>query len=259
MSKLLSYRKLFQTVSLLISFYFLINLISNNFIVAHQFCPFSSICFGVAELNPVFKYSLFIVPVIIGIGIVFIGIFTGRAFCGFICPIGTWQEFTNKLATDNLKIKQIKIPSKTHKTMSLLKYAILLFTIVSAYFLRQYLYVNLCPVMSVSRLEFVSIGGVIILSTIVILPLFVKRFWCNYICPYAALMNIFIFIGQILHIPRAKITRDKSICINCKICSSKCPMNIQIDNSTIIYDPNCIYCGECISACPVNEGLKFKR
>ena len=49
----------------------------------------------------------------------------GRAFCGWLCPFGSFQELLGKLA-QYLKIPQIKIPEKINKNALNIKYIILL-------------------------------------------------------------------------------------------------------------------------------------
>ena len=104
----------------------------------------------------------------------------------------------------------------------------------------------------------IELFAIFILSTIFIIPIFIERYWCRYLCPYAALMNIIQWIGKFLHIPRMKIHGTESACVNCKLCDRYCPMQIKISKKSYVNDPECIQCGLCIEKCPVQGGLSFK-
>ena len=109
---------------------------------------------------------------------------------------------------------------------------------------------DFCPVIAISFPLQITIWGALSLVLIFLLGIFIERFWCRYICPYAALMNIFIYLGKLLHIKRKVIRVNTNNCISCNLCNKACPMNINIVMQTKVTDPNCIYCENCIDKCP---------
>lgn len=127
----------------------------------------------------------------------------------------------------------------------------------------------------------------------------VKMFWCKYLCPLNALFNVFrfslIIIGMTLvyaitiflnldipfywflgslcligyiaelstrkckHLPMLKITRDEHKCINCGLCSKKCPQGIDVANLKVVDKADCNLCGECVACCPVENTLTINK
>ena len=47
---------------------------------------------------------------------------------------------------------------------------------------------------------------------------------------------------------------DPDLCIDCGICKTVCPM--QLEGSEIAEKPDCIKCGRCVEACP-KDALSF--
>lgn len=187
---------------------------------------------------------------IIGLLIAISTIFFGRKFCGYICFLGTLQEYLFKL---NPQKRKTQLPLRIHRTLGVVKYIILIITFIMALFLIQYLYMPFCPVVAISFPESISVSGIISLIIIFIGGFFIERFWCRYLCPYAALMNIFQFIGKISGTKKHVIKKNREICIDCSICTKNCPMNIDISKYEGITDPNCIHCLKCIQSCPIDD------
>ncbi|MBC8415005.1 MAG: 4Fe-4S binding protein [Candidatus Cloacimonetes bacterium] len=240
-------RKLIQNIFLGLWVIFILILIPYKFHTCHQFCPYATICFGTMTLNGYFAY---IQIVVIGLLIAVSTIFIGRKFCGYICFLGTMQEYLFKL---NPQKRKTQLPLTIHRILGVVKYVILIITFIMALFLIQYLYMSFCPVVAISFPNSISFFGIITLIIIFVGGFFIERSWCRYLCPYAALMNIFQFIGKITGIKKHVIKRNWEVCIDCGICTKNCPMNIDISKYEDITDHNCIHCLKCIKFCPKDD------
>jgi len=218
---------------------------------SHQFCPYASVCFG--AMLPA-GYVAYLPMISLGLLIVVLSIFWGRKFCGYICFWGTLQE---RLFTLNKRKNKISVPPKLEIFLKLLKYLIFFATLGLAGSLLAYKYMDFCPVLALSFPAQLTLGGGLVLLIIVVGGFFIERFWCRYLCPYAAFMNLFIYLGKILHLKRKVIRVELAECISCTLCDKACPMNIKIIKMSQVSDPNCIYCGNCIEKCPKN-GISFK-
>lgn len=237
-----------QLFFLIVSLTLLALLILGFLGVSHSYCPFASVCFGILGLSPAVSVWLFKTAAIVGILIAFSTIFWGRKFCGYICFLGTLQEFIYNLNCSREKYCR-KLSYKIHLILRVLKYLVLIFTAVTAFLALQYLYMKFCPVYALAHPQNISLAAVFTLIVIFVLGVWVERFWCRYLCPYAALMNLFQYMGKLLGIKRQKIRRNIEASVNCKTCSNYCPMGIKIECKEEISNINCIHCGRCVRKC----------
>ncbi len=224
-------------------------------------CPIRAIEVGLFEGK--LKWKILIFPfVIIG----FIGITTGRAMCGWACPIGLLQRATGKV---NRKIKT-KVPflskidhSKIDHYLRYTKYVVFVALVILTPIFIAYMFTDICPV-GILTGTFAVLGlnpGVykpseyflpafIVFILFVILILIVERGWCRYFCPVGAMLAPFNKVS-FLH-----VDVDIENCIHCNACSDVCPMGIDVPNMN--RDPECILCGKCVNECPKNL-IKFKK
>ncbi len=251
-------RKSFQYTVLGIAILLIILLIKNVLCVAHEFCPYSAICFGVMSLKPGFAKLLFPISVFSGILIVISTIFIGRRFCGYICPFGTMQEIIHKLNQKSKKNKQLQLPNWLHKYLNAVKYLILMITILAVFRATQFIYMKFCPVLAVSHPQNITISSAFTLFVIFGFGYFINRFWCRYLCPFAALMNVFQYLGKLLHLTSKRVQANEKLCKNCRLCAKNCPMQIVVYEKKRVENVNCIFCLECIESCPVENGIEIK-
>jgi len=223
-------------------------------------CPLRAIEKAVYDHS--FSWKIFIYPFLI---LGFFGILTGRAICGWACPIGLLQRGTGRVAR---KLKKYKIiqkigQNKIEPYLRYVKYFILIgFVIITPYFIR-FIFTDICPVgfltgsipvLILNPGKFIP--GVYFWLALIIFILFillifvVERGWCRYFCPVGAILAPFNKIS-FLH-----VHVNKEECINCNSCSLECPMGIDVPNMN--RDPECILCGKCINVCPKNI-ISYKR
>ncbi len=199
-----------------------------------------------------------------------------RTWCGFICPIGTLQDFISAIRK-RLFTPGIRFSETTLRRLSPVKYAflaiVLLFPLLTnlGVLPREFIvsFCYLCPVKMVGSLLSAetrywtilsgSIGSMILTTVgMIITGLFVtgvtikSRFWC-FFCPLGCL--------QYLAAKRSllKLEKNGDACTRCGNCSLVCDMDIReiaddVSNPDIITD-RCIVCMKCISACPEDDAL----
>ncbi|MFQ5686807.1 MAG: 4Fe-4S binding protein [Candidatus Scalindua sp.] len=97
-----------------------------------------------------------------------------------------------------------------------------------------------------------SMLAIIILSVIFIFSVFNKNYWCRYFCPYGALIGILGWASAI------RIVRNKKTCIDCSKCTVACPVYIEVEKKSIVYDVECLGCYDCVDSCPVDGALDMK-
>jgi len=250
-SRIYCWRLLIQLLALFFSLGWLIAVTWGIRISIHAICMYSSVCFGLGKSGSLVSAgAVLAISVLISLLILVITVFRGREFCGYLCPIGTVQDLLFSFRKRAYR-KQHRFPIIQERKFCLIKYGVLFITAFLALFGLAYLYIRLCPVYALSLLPRMLAPGLGILVFLVILPgLFMERFWCRFICPFAALMNIFQALGDLFGIKRRKIIRNLERCIDCGLCCLHCPMNINVTETEAVQSFDCIHCQQCVCNCP---------
>ena len=172
----------------------------------------------------------------------------GVLFCGWICPLGTLQDWAYKLGR-KLKLPLFRMPYKVQRYLQLSRYILYFLLTLGVTFTVLQGTKNLSALMKGKE---IALASLIVLIIFVLAGLFFNRPFCNYICTGGARRGLWSVIRII------GIRRDTSRCINCKLCSKSCPMNIDVANTDFVRHPNCIGCMSCLSACP-RKCISFKH
>jgi ferredoxin len=182
-----------------------------------------------------------------------------KAFCSFLCPVGTFSEYLWRLGRFVYR-RNIALPRWLDVPLRALKYALLGFFVWSiarmdlptldAFIGSPYNKVaDIKLYLFFAQLSGLALKVVVVL---VVLSLFIKNVWCRYLCPYGALLGI---VG--LFSP-AKIARNKDRCIDCRLCTRACPSAIPIHRRGRVWSDECTSCLECVAVCPVKQTLEVK-
>ena len=205
----------------------------------------------VPEVHPA---GLFLLAAFLTISIVF-----RKAFCSWLCPIGTISEWLWKGGRE-LFGRSFVIPRWLDIPLRGLKYilmALFLWVVVTMPVpqLRDFLESPYGLVADVKMLDFFREAGrltIDVCAVLVILSVLTKNFWCRYLCPYGALMGLASLLSP------ARITRDPISCIDCGKCAKACPSMIPVDVLRTVRTPECNGCLSCVSVCPVKDALEMR-
>ena len=210
-----------------------------------------------------FSWKLLLYPLLI-LGTV--GIITGRAVCGWACPIGLLQRTTGRIA----RFLKRKFPilkkigkHRIERYFRYTKYIVLISLVFLTSIFLGFVFTDICPVGMLTGTFpiFALKPGIYVPDTyfyvafvifvlFLLLILLIERGWCRYFCPVGAILAPFNKISYL------SVEVNKKECIHCNVCSEICPMGIDVPNMD--RDPECILCGKCINACPKNV-IKYKR
>ncbi|MEZ0537485.1 4Fe-4S binding protein [Caldicellulosiruptoraceae bacterium PP1] len=178
-----------------------------------------------------------------------ITILLGRFFCGWICSFGTVFSYLNKIVKKVFKIK-ININEKIDNYLKYSKYIILFLIALFIWTLNYNILKSFSPWDAFSELIALSSGvisykgGLLILSFIFIISIFVERAFCRYFCPLGALFSI----TSKLRILR--IRKKNNNCGNCMICTNECEMGLPLNRLDEVKSGECLNCFRCVSSCP---------
>ncbi|MEL7646555.1 MAG: 4Fe-4S binding protein [Sedimentibacter sp.] len=224
----------------------------------HALCPFG----GVVTLYNLFTLGTFIKKIhmssVILMSVIFIlAILFGPVFCGWVCPLGSAQEWVGKAGRKIFKNRYNSVvPKKADRILRYLRYGVLIWVVYITSISGYLIFDKVDPYNALFSFwsEEAAPFAIAVLVVTLVLSLFTERPWCKYACPYGALLGITnkfrIF----------KIRRNDSSCISCRKCDRSCPMNIEVSSSDTIRDLQCISCFECTSerSCPVDNTVNLQ-
>ena len=180
-------------------------------------------------------------------------VLVGRFFCGFFCSFGAVQDLlwfgSHRLRALFPGKRNLK---KADRIFRFAKYAVFFYFIIFIWsgvtavktagpwqVFGQYVSFGHWPGLKL----LLSVGGVLLLL-IFIGSLFVQRFFCRYFCPMGAIYSL---ISQASFL---KIDKPRDGCGKCHLCTSKCPMGMDLTKKDRIAGGECISCQKCVSWCP---------
>ena len=195
--------------------------------------------------------SLFLIAAFLLISLLF-----RKAFCSWLCPVGTLAEYLWKLGHYTFR-RTFILPRWLDLALRSLKYLLLGFFAyavagMTAASIAEFLSSPYGLVVDVRMLNFFRyLGGTaaFILLGIIIASLFVQNFWCRYLCPYGALMGLVSLASPL------RISRKASACIDCAKCAKACPAALPVDKLVQIRSAECTACMECVAVCPAQDAL----
>jgi polyferredoxin len=179
-----------------------------------------------------------------------------KAFCGWLCPIGTVSEYLWRAGRLAFR-RNYRLPRWVDLALRSLKYiALALFAYavagMSAEAIEQFLGSPYGLIVDVRMLNFFRyLGGsaAYVILGLLLASLFVPHFWCRYLCPYGA------FLGMASALSPLRIRRKESTCIDCAKCAKACPASLPVDKLVEVRSPECSACLECIAVCPAKDTL----
>ncbi|MCM0647594.1 4Fe-4S binding protein [Clostridium swellfunianum] len=223
----------------------------------HALCPFG----GVTTIYQFLTAGTFVKKlhesslVLMAIGILLAVLF-GPVFCGWVCPLGAFQEWISKIGKKIFKKRYNKfIPYKYDKYLRYLRYIILVWVVYMTAATGKIAFEAYDPFYTLFNLwsSELAVSGLIILISVVLASLFVERPWCKYACPYGAFLGIFNLFRVF------GIKRNSATCVSCKKCDKSCPMNINVSETSAVKNHQCISCMKCTSeeTCSVSSTVNL--
>ena len=223
----------------------------------HALCPFG----GVVTIYQYATVGTFVQKihesafVLMVIGFV-LAILFGPVFCGWVCPLGTVQEWVAKWGKKLFKRRYNHfVPPQTDNILRYARYIVLAWVLYVTAVSGKLIFADYDPYFALFNFwsEEVTWQALTILGLTLGLSLFVERPWCKYACPYGAVLGI----SNLFRV--FQIRRAESTCKADGACSILCPMNIPVDSVKTVRDHQCISCLECTSeaVCPVAKTVIF--
>jgi len=224
------------------------------------FLPISSLMslyyfFLSGEIHNYHPAGVFILIAIILMSVVF-----SKAFCSWLCPVGTLSEY---LADFGEKVfrRRIRMPKFLDWPLRSLKYLLLGFFVYAIFgamgreSLKAFLDTPYNLVADVKMYYFfadISQFALIVIAALIALSIAFRGFWCRYLCPYGALLGLIGLISP------NRIKRNAMSCIDCGKCAMACPSAIKVDKVLTVVSDECTSCMQCVDSCPVADTLEIR-
>jgi polyferredoxin len=181
-----------------------------------------------------------------------------KAFCSWLCPVGTISEYLWRLGQRVFR-RNFPLPRWLDLPLRGLKYLLLGFFVWAVYrmsaeaielFMRSP-YGLIADVKMLNFFRFLGQTGLIVIGLLVLLSIVIKNFWCRYLCPYGALLGLTSLASPL------RVRRSPAACIDCSKCAQACPSNLAVDQLVTIKSAECTGCLECVAACPAQNALQL--
>jgi polyferredoxin len=200
------------------------------------------------------KSGVINISVIVILAVIISGFFFRRSFCGWLCPGGGCQ-----LVSSSLNDKRIQ-----NQKLNWFRISMVVGWIIAM--ILTFIKGGKIPILDIgnpgagkfaaSNIRYFLPYIPVVLFVFLFVSLFGRRGFCNRGCWIYPLLAFTTKAGRTMKTPSlyVKITDNKS-CTNCKICTKKCPMSIDVAENVQLFNklPNhCIQCGICIDVCKKN-------
>jgi polyferredoxin len=181
-----------------------------------------------------------------------------KAFCSWLCPIGTLSEYLWR-AGRRILGRNFHLPRWLDLPLRGLKYMLLGFFVwavanMSADAIEQFMRSPYGAIADVRMLNFFRDLGktaAVVLGILVLASVLVQNFWCRYLCPYGALLGMASLLSPL------RIRRSAGACIDCAKCAKVCPSALPVDKLLTIKSAECTGCLECVAVCPSEDALQL--
>jgi polyferredoxin len=179
-----------------------------------------------------------------------------KSFCGWLCPVGAISEYLWRLGRQTFG-RNFHLPRRADIALRSLKYLLMglfLYAVgsMSVGAIRAFLegpYGIVDDVKMLNFFRYLGLGGGVAVAVLVVASVFVQNFWCRYLCPYGALMELAGLASPL------RIRRVENLCIDCGKCASACPSILPVDQLIQIRSAECTGCMQCVAECPAAGAL----
>ena len=200
--------------------------------------------------------------VVLLISVLLFTVVFGRFFCGYACAFGTLGDAVYALfipIRKALNIPDNPMPEKVQRGLQFVKYGVLA-AICALCFTGAWISISgyspwtAFAGMVAGSVDGIDVAAFVVLGIVVLGMTFVKRFFCQFLCPLGAVFALMPVL------PFSQFGRRKSCCgKRCGKCHAGCPVGIYPDADSFAIG-ECISCGKCSDVCPVgNVGMLKAR
>ncbi|MCK4994314.1 MAG: 4Fe-4S binding protein [Candidatus Omnitrophica bacterium] len=212
-------------------------------------------------------------------GFVLLTLVLSKAWCGWICPFGTLQDWIAFLRR-KLGIKELQFSWSLRDRLKPIKYIFLILLIVIPILIANaglhsdfgLPFCQICPAKKLMPIfqgnfryfavdvtnpitVFMTIVSLILTAVFFVGMFFKDRFFCLF-CPLLAMISFFDKIGFV------RLKKKVDACTSCGNCQRICPVDIREvhleKEKKNVLTQDCMLCLKCVESCPQDGVLSFR-
>ena len=179
-----------------------------------------------------------------------------KAFCGWLCPVGTISEWLWKTGRETFgrnfalpRWADIPLRSLKYILMGLFLWVVITMPVAAIESFLHSPYGLIADVKMLNFLRYLGATAAVVIGGLALASIFVRNFWCRYLCPYGALTGLAALLSPVW------IRRRPEKCIDCAKCAKACPSHLPVDTNLTIRSAECLGCLECVAVCPAEGAL----
>lgn len=222
-----------------------------SYLNCESYCPM-----GAVEVLPLFirdlRYPCAVneLNLAILIGVVALTVLFKRAFCSWVCPLGSIGELIS--AVRRYFSRYAPAGERASGYMIALRSIALLVIVWGTWVNYDLVFRPFCPYFTAFGLHGHTTNALsyFILANVILLFAFVRMGFCRALCPMGAFLSIFnkktVFA----------ICRDEKVCNGCGACDAACPSELPVSKLPAVDRVDCTMCLNCVAACRREGSLK---
>lgn len=183
-----------------------------------------------------------------------------KAFCSWVCPVGTVHEWLGALGRKlrgKKRGKELGLVSPASTKDAAWRWLrlpvlglVLGFTVGTGELIfRPY---DPYYVLFSAHGHDVAMWSYLVIGLVLALGIVIPMFWCRYLCPLGGLLWPFSRVGWL------RLRRSEGACTDCRACDHACPHGIPVSTALRIDAGECTLCMECTSACRQEGALNIE-
>ena len=189
----------------------------------------------------------------VGIALLVSVVLVKKAFCGWVCPLGTVFEGAAWLRRKALGKDRLRVPDKLDYVLGYFKYIVLALILIFTYQASELVFRGYDPFYifftGARGHATIPVISALILIGILVAAFFFEMSWCRYLCPLNAVMSPLSKIGLF------KVRRDADRCRPCGACDRACLQRIPVSRLEKVTRVDCTNCLDCLAGCKVKGAM----
>lgn len=244
-------RRLFQAFFLAACVWLMVKLLAGlGTRTVEYYCPMG----GIVSVWGLIRRQQFIcalneMNVSIGLALLLSVVIVKKAFCGWVCPVGTLLEGAAWLRKRTLGRERLRVPDSVDSKLGYLKYVVLALILILTYQVSEIVFRGYDPfyiLFTGAR----GHGTIPVVSGLILLGVLVGAFffelsWCRYLCPLNAAVSPLSRLGLL------KVRRNGDKCTGCGACDAACLQRIPVSGLEKVTRVDCTNCLDCMSECRI--------